>query len=241
MSAELSTSNPERISVTVQLIGLLSKTCPRRLGRRLPEFMPRMISLAENSKEDDGIDIVENCLTTIGSILERCRAESGQFVVQSVELGTRFIMYDPNYAEEIEEDQNGMDVDSDDKMEEDGADEEEDDDDEQEDYSDDEDLSWKIRRSSSKLLASAIQSRPELLGQFSQSIAPVLVKRFGEREESVRIENLNTFFTFLKKCENYLRNDGEIMTEVVGAGGAGVLKRKRSDMEIDVKKEEADG
>lgn len=55
-------------------------------------------------------------------------------------------------------------------------------------YSDDEDTSYKIRRSATKLLASVIGTRPELLPALYKSVSPVLISRFGDREESVRLE-----------------------------------------------------
>lgn len=55
-------------------------------------------------------------------------------------------------------------------------------------YSDDEDTSYKIRRSATKLLAGIISTRPELLGSIYKDVSPVLISRFGDREETVRLE-----------------------------------------------------
>ncbi|CAG8576615.1 11916_t:CDS:10 [Ambispora leptoticha] len=76
------------------------------------------------------------------------------------------------------------------------------------DYSDDDDLSWKVRRSSSKLLAAIIGTRHELLSQLYQDVAPALVNRFKEREESVRVDIFQTFIVLLRQTlvyggENY--------------------------------------
>jgi cullin-associated NEDD8-dissociated protein 1 len=66
-------------------------------------------------------------------------------------------------------------------------------------YSDDEDESWKIRRAAAKLLNAVIGVRNNLLVEFYQSVVPVLLARFDEREESVRLEVLAAFETLLKQ------------------------------------------
>ncbi|CAG8730030.1 22633_t:CDS:10, partial [Gigaspora rosea] len=71
------------------------------------------------------------------------------------------------------------------------------------DYSDDDDISWKVRRSSSKLLASIIGTRHELLSQLYTNVAPALVSRFKEREESVRVDILQTFIVLLRQTHVY--------------------------------------
>ncbi|CAG8442544.1 4300_t:CDS:10 [Funneliformis mosseae] len=71
------------------------------------------------------------------------------------------------------------------------------------DYSDDDDISWKVRRSSSKVLAAIVGTRHELLSQLYQSVAPALVNRFKEREESVRVDVLQTFIVLLRQTLVY--------------------------------------
>lgn len=98
------------------------------------------------------------------------------------------VKYDPNYVDDDDDD-----VDMDDEFD--------DDDDEYDNdaYSDDEDESWKIRRSSAKVLQALIGTRPDLILEFYRIAAPVLVTRFSEREESVRLEVLAAFETLLKQ------------------------------------------
>ncbi|KAJ1547675.1 Cullin-associated NEDD8-dissociated protein 1 [Nowakowskiella sp. JEL0078] len=67
------------------------------------------------------------------------------------------------------------------------------------DYFEDEDVSWKVRRASSKLLGSIISTQSELLEVLYQKVAPVLITRFKEREETVRVEILNTFNILVKQ------------------------------------------
>ncbi len=53
-----------------------------------------------------------------------------------------------------------------------------DDDDDGGDYSDDDDLSWKVRRAATKFLSTAIQTRPDRLAYFYDTVSTVLLSRF---------------------------------------------------------------
>ncbi|CAG8564545.1 11595_t:CDS:10 [Paraglomus brasilianum] len=82
------------------------------------------------------------------------------------------------------------------------------------DYSDDDDMSWKVRRSSSKLLAAIIGTRHEILVKLYLEVAPALVSRFNEREESVRVDVLHTFIILLRQTfvyggDSYVSREGE--------------------------------
>jgi len=69
-------------------------------------------------------------------------------------------------------------------------------------FSDEDDQSWKVRRAASRTLAAIIFTRGELLSDLLKTTAPILVSRFTEREENVRLENFNTFITLLKRVES---------------------------------------
>ena len=45
-------------------------------------------------------------------------------------------------------------------------------------FSDDDDMSWKVRRASAKCLASILGSRHELLSYFYTTVSPKLIARF---------------------------------------------------------------
>lgn len=64
-------------------------------------------------------------------------------------------------------------------------------------------MSWKVRRTSAKLLSAIIGTRQDLLGQLYASIAPSLINRFKEREETVRVEILQTFIALLRQTNTY--------------------------------------
>lgn len=100
-------------------------------------------------------------------------------------------------------------------------------------YSDDEDSSWKIRRAAARLLQAVLATRSELLAEFYKSVAPLLISRLNEREESVRLEIFAALEVLIKQTGVY---------KMQAKGGAGDatggpliletpmgLKRKRTD------------
>lgn len=108
------------------------------------------------------------------------------FVPNLIQLGLDNLKHDPNYVQDDEEDEDEMP----DSRE---SDLEEDNEYDAEDYSDDDDISWKVRRASAKLLTAIIDSYPDTLPEIYSEVAPTLISRFNEREESVRVEILTSF------------------------------------------------
>jgi len=49
---------------------------------------------------------------------------------------------------------------------------------EDDEYSDDDDMSWKVRRAAAKCLGVILGSRPEMLSTFFQDVSPAIIKRF---------------------------------------------------------------
>lgn len=66
-------------------------------------------------------------------------------------------------------------------------------------YSDDDDMSWKVRRSAIKCLEALICTRRDLLLSFYSSICPALLARFKEREENVKADVFAAFSTLLRQ------------------------------------------
>lgn len=70
-------------------------------------------------------------------------------------------------------------------------------------------MSWKVRRSASRVLSAIIETRSDLLQQLYEDVAPALISRFKEREESVRADILQTFITLLRQTNVYGGNNEE--------------------------------
>ena len=65
------------------------------------------------------------------------------------------------------------------------------------DFSDDDNTSWKVRRSAAKCLVAIISNYTDLLRSLYPKISPLLVSRFKEREESVKLDIFNAFIELL--------------------------------------------
>ncbi|KAF9403247.1 Cullin-associated NEDD8-dissociated protein 1 [Mortierella sp. AD011] len=188
---ETSKNSPDRLRTYIQVTGTISRSNAPRFGKFLPNVAPSVIKYTD--LDDD--ELRENALQTLEAFVLRCPTEITPYIDTIIDLGLKFLRYDPNYddGDDNEEDED-EDMDSDNEG---------DDDDDDGDYSDDDDMSWKVRRTSAKLLSAIIGTRQDLLGQLYSSIAPSLINRFKEREETVRIEILQTFITLLRQTNTY--------------------------------------
>ncbi|KAG2206299.1 hypothetical protein INT47_007313 [Mucor saturninus] len=188
----------EKLRTFVQCAGVLSRYSTARLGKHLSELVPIISSYASDTEDDD--ELREICLQTLESFILRCPVDIAPSIQDIISLSLDFIKHDPNFVEDDEDEDEAMDED----------DEEEDEYDDVADYSDDDDdMSWKVRRSASKVLSAIIETRSDLLQQLYESVAPALISRFKEREESVRADILQTFITLLRQTNVYGGNNEE--------------------------------
>ncbi|WWC66659.1 uncharacterized protein I206_100563 [Kwoniella pini CBS 10737] len=202
----------ESIRVWLGVIATLARGgSVHKIGALLAEGQVGDVILAQTQNPED-TETVEAALVALEVLALRCPTEITPYIQNITERALALVKFDPNY----------VDLDNDDDVEMDDEDEDaEDDDDFEEDaYSDDEDDSWKIRRSAAKLLLALIGTRNELLADFYNIAAPVLVSRFNEREESVRLEVLAAFEVLLKQTTSARA------AEIVSGGRN---KRKRSE------------
>ena len=163
----------EQQRTVVQLVGSIARLAPTRIGPSVDSIAPAVLKAC--SKEDD--ELREYALATLEVLVLRCPTEVTPFLGQIVQTGTKLIKYDPNYTVDDEDEDTEMD----------GMDDDDDEDDDV-NYSDDEDTSYKVRRLATKLLAALIDTRPEMLSSLYKDVSPVLIQRFGDREETVRLE-----------------------------------------------------
>jgi len=176
----------DAVRTNIQAIAAIARSVGYRLGKFLAKVCPIILKYCDDSKIGNDDELRENCFQCLESLVMRCPKEISPYLNDITELCLKYIKYDPNYTEEDE-----MEVEEEEEEEEEG--------DEEEDYSDEDDMSWKVRRSSAKCLSAIISTRPELLQEMYSKVAPVLISRFREREENVKLDIFATFVVLLKQ------------------------------------------
>ncbi|CAO3610365.1 unnamed protein product [Cunninghamella echinulata] len=226
---KLNKNTSEKLRTLVQSVGILGRYSAPKLGNHLSEIVPIVIEFTKKADDDD--ELREICLQTLESFVLRCPADISKFIDEIIALGLDYLKYDPNYAQNDDDD--------DDVMDEDEEDEDDDEYDDIADYSDDDDdMSWKVRRSATKLLTSVIETRSELLLQLYDTVAPALISKFNEREESVRIDILQAFIVLLRQTNPYkgdaitITNDSNLEFDVSGNGDESTLKAEKSEATV---------
>lgn len=201
----------EKQRTTAQLVAAVARHSPSQIAPALETIVPSILKAIQRDDEE----LREGCLQALEALVLRCSSEVTPYQQPIIQVGIQFIKYDPNYAGDDEDEEMA-----------DASDDDEDDDDLADEYSDDEDTSYKIRRSATKLLAAVIGTRPELLTTIYKDISPVLISRFGDREENVRLEVWNTYVTLLKQTSVY-GGSSQAKDELSPRG-----KRKRDTEEV---------
>ena len=171
----------------IQTLSAISRSGGYRLGKQLELVVPLVLQQCSPAKARGDAEMCEACLQAFDSFVLRCPKDVAVFQQEIARMALQYISYDPNYA----------DADEDEDMEEEEEDMEEEEDDAE--YSDDDDVSWKVRRAAAKLLSAIIVSRPDKLGELFPEVAPVLIARFKEREENVKMDVFATFNDLLQQ------------------------------------------
>ncbi|KAI2623095.1 TIP120-domain-containing protein [Hypoxylon sp. NC1633] len=203
--------NPVMRRLYISMIGSLARSIPYKFGERIPQIVEFVLSplsqeelqslLDAVSEGDDQVlhefnEVREAALVALESFLASCGLQMRDYTDDVIAACLRYLKFDPNYA-----------VDEDEEMDEDDGDDddEEDEDDEFGDdagFDDDDDTSWKVRRCAAKALHTLISTRStDLLekGTLYRDIAFPLVKRFDEREETVRLEIISAVALLIRK------------------------------------------
>lgn len=204
-----------RMLITV--MGSLARSVPQRLDPHIKKLAPLVLNVLsqqdyDNYKEefaDAGTsnpeieELHEAALVALEGFLACCSHEMRAYTGEAIDAALRYVTHDPNVAEEDDEDMGGTQQDNDDELEGNGFDDDEEDFEEEGGMSDDDDVSWKVRRCAAKVLYVIISTRSngDLLdnGVLYGKIAPVLIKRFTEREENVRLEILAALTLLINK------------------------------------------
>ncbi|XP_050670753.1 cullin-associated NEDD8-dissociated protein 1 [Leptidea sinapis] len=188
----LSSSKSASVSRThIQCIASICRQAGHRFGEQLWRVAPKVLEHSNDTDEE----LREHCLQALEAIVLKCPKEVQPHIPTIVELCLKMITYDPNYNYEDEEEGGGG---EDEEMEEESFEPDAEPESDSEEYSDDDDMSWKVRRAAAKCLESVISTRHELLAEMYQTVSPALIARFKEREENVKCDILSAYTALLR-------------------------------------------
>ena len=203
---------PVKRRLLISLMGAVARAIPQRFGPYLKTIAPFILSAVSQSELEDSLEtlsegnldasaeeVKEAAFTALDDFIACCSNEMTTFTEEVIESGLRYVTYDPVLVANDEDEMDEA-VDEEENLEEDDEDFEQ-----EAALDDDEDSSWKIRRCASKVLYTLISTRGNELvdsGVIYERIAPVLVKSFKEREESVRLEVLATITLIIRKTSD---------------------------------------
>ncbi|XP_019800145.2 cullin-associated NEDD8-dissociated protein 2 isoform X3 [Tursiops truncatus] len=178
-------ASPAAIRTLIQCLGSVG----RQAGHRLGTHLDRLVPLVEEFCNLDDDELRESCLQAFEAFLRKCPKEMGPHVPSVTSLCLQYIKHDPNYNYDSDGEEEQMETEDSEFSEQESEDE----------YSDDDDMSWKVRRAAAKCLAALISSRPDLLTNFHCTLAPVLIRRFREREENVKADVFGAYIVLLRQ------------------------------------------
>ncbi|GAA5932570.1 hypothetical protein JCM1841_004316 [Sporobolomyces salmonicolor] len=222
-------ASSEQLLTSISLISSLARTSSAQLDPHCAEIVPLVLAASERDEGGEAaeVEVKEGVLMCLESLVLKCPAEMQGEMNNVVEKAVELLKFDPNYA--------GGNDDEDEEMG--GVSDDEDLDDEfEEEYDDEDDTSWRVRRSAAKLLATCISTRPDLLSHFYKTVSPALIARFGDREETVKVEVWTTYTVLLKQTKVLAKGAGAVNGNGAPYGGASPragLKRKRSSEHMD--------
>ena len=207
---------PEKRRLLISMIGSIARSIPRRMGPYTQQLAPDILAPLSQDYQDqdfedvdeDGVvnqameDVKEAALITLEDFLASCSNDMRPFTNEALGAGLRYVVYDPSIALN-DEDEEMNETQSDDAEENNEVDFVDDNFEEDAAMSEGDDSSWKIRRCAAKVLYTIISTRGsgDLLenGTLYERVAPVLIRCFKEREDSVRLEILSTLAALVRK------------------------------------------
>ena len=162
----------EKLITILEMLSTLARVSPDRMTPLTTSLVKSTIQFSQF----DSDDLKDQCLQALEVFVQTLSIDDLEGVLKT---GIEYLAYDPNYI------QDDMDLDDDEE-------------DDEEEYSDDDDVSWKVRRAAVKLVSTLMITNPDLLPRFYEGISPLLIKRFGERQENVRIEVVNGYISIVQ-------------------------------------------
>jgi len=190
----------EELRTYIFAVSTISKQAGHRLGKALSTIFPLLLNAADKVGENED-EVRENIIQSFENFLIRCPFETVQFIDLIVILAKEYLEYDPNYSYDSSgDDEEDEKEEKEEEENEEGGEEGGEDD---EAYSDDDDISWKVRKAAAKCLKTLVASRPDKLSQIYTELSSTedytLISRFKEREESVKLAVFEIFNELLKQ------------------------------------------
>ncbi|KAL1590239.1 hypothetical protein WHR41_01346 [Cladosporium halotolerans] len=195
------TNQQRKIYLTVY--GSMAKAVPKKFGPYLKTLAPFVLSPlsqeeldqqreqeadADGERDTEIEEVREAALVAIENFLLACAQDLKAHLSDVTQAALRFLKYDPTLAddddEEMEEQEDDDEFEAEENFEEETG------------FDDEDDVSWKVRRCSAKVLHAMIAT---INPPFVDLVAPALIARFKEREESVRNEVLTTLAFLISK------------------------------------------
>jgi hypothetical protein len=91
----------------------------------------------------------------------------------------------------------------------------------EDEYSDDDDMSWKVRRAAAKCLEAVITTRHELIDEFYKTVSLKLIARYLEPEifyKRIRVTRSGEILPFGKKYPKFNSNKDSVLMPFVSNG-----------------------
>ncbi|KAM5279667.1 cullin-associated NEDD8-dissociated protein 2 [Ctenodactylus gundi] len=182
-------ASPATVRTLVQCLGSVG----RQAGHRLGAHLERLVPLVEEFCCLDDDELRESCLQALEAFLRKCPKEMGPHMPSVTSLCLQYLKHDPNYDCDSDDGAEPMETEDSELSEQESGDE----------YSDDDDASWKVRRAAARCLAALATSRPDLPAELAGTLGPALLRRFGEREETVRADVLEAYAALLRRARGW--------------------------------------
>lgn len=205
-----------RVIACMQLCGALAKSEPLKFRPQVSHVIPQIVASLDmdNVSEWDPSDetviaLKENALNALENVVVLDMHVVEPYVDELIDIAAALIRFNPNTIQD-EDDENDEDEDDDgegDMHDHDIDIDEEDDEDDvdlsdaEDAFSDDEDQSWRLRRSAAKLAAALTKSNFTLGSIYSKLLAPLIKALSVESENTVEFELINTLDAMIRASQ----------------------------------------
>ncbi|ODQ64333.1 TIP120-domain-containing protein [Nadsonia fulvescens var. elongata DSM 6958] len=218
-------ASDDQLKHTILLTSIIARNEPSKFVPYFNSIYPlihRAMKLDSLDADDNSerVELREAILIALESIVSVGYKVVEPVIQDIIDICAQFIKYDPNYIDSAENidvyadtgvdfsntSTNSGPIKDDDDF--DFADNDFDDDDNENDegfyseFSDDEDLNWKLRRASARLVTTLTNKSPlQLVTIYSMLVPSLVLRAASEREESVRVEILNALDAVIRATD----------------------------------------